>query len=107
MTTILVTVGEGDGRRQLGNPEALVRKVLGDSGKIIYEYNLPRYARYIQERVAQGLVIPRGHGDYNTLQNMESYLGELNIPVLEAFRSLNAKKDFENWLKRNFEGGRE
>ncbi len=67
-------------RRQL---DRILREVCGDESEVVYEVNLPNCKRHILEGSISGLIIPKGHGDYNTIKNLQRYLGgEIQVPII-------------------------
>ena len=102
MTTILVTENRAPANDQLGDMEDIAREILGEDSKIIYEYSIPACAEHIKNGRAHGLVIPHGHGDHTAIDNLRRYVGELEIPVLKAYRNQRESGSFRTWLEENF-----
>lgn len=82
--------------------EEMTNSILGANSKVVYRYNIPACAELIRGGDVHGLVIPMGHGDHNTLRNLECHLGKVIIPVFNAYKIGYAEigEQYRKWLKQ-------
>lgn len=100
--------GRREGFRDVDNRyiQRTIERVLGSGQGIVHQNNLPSCHDLLQERDFDGLIVPEGHGDYNTIRNLESYNGgkKIGVPVFEAYlhRPLTREEELAKWLTENF-----
>ena len=91
MTKVLVTDGAINARPY----KIIVREILGEDVEVICTYNIPACANHIKGGQINGVIIPEGHGDWNTVANLESHLGgEIPVPVLKDY-ALTSMRAFD------------
>lgn len=72
--------------------------------QLISIYNLPSASLFLKDHRIDGLIIPHGHADISTLENMGLERKTLDFPVFKGyrFRLDSVGEEFKKWLNVNF-----